>query len=205
MFSPQRVATQADSGNLPGMNCPVDDAPLQELERAGFKLASCPHCSGLWLTRDALKQAFESPQRPETLDEAMRQPPLLTPAPARARLCPGCHGQLAVRRLHGIEIDVCEQCHGLWLDAGELRNIIASHRQLTTVPPPPPVPGAPLVANAAPTSQPAKWYSGMDVLPVDLEFLSPLGGVLGEMASSGVEVAKPVLEFVGEALSSLDW
>ena len=189
------------------MKCPVDDAPLQELERAGFKLASCPHCSGLWLTRDALKQAFESPQRPETLDEAMRQPPLLTPATAtaRARLCPGCCCQLTVRRLHGIEIDVCEQCHGLWLDAGELRNIIANHRQPTTVPPIPPGLGAPLVANAAPTSQPSKWHSGIDVLPVDLGFLSPLGGVLGDLASSGVEVAKPVFEFVGEALSSLDW
>jgi len=114
------------------MKCPVDDAPLRELERGGFKLASCSQCTGLWITRDTLKQAFASHHRPEKLDEAECQPPMLKPGPARQRLCPCCHYQLA-------------------------------------------------------------------------DFFSVVGNGLGELASTGVDVAKPVVEFLGEALSLLDW
>jgi hypothetical protein len=43
------------------------------------------------------------------------------------------------------------------------------------------------------------------VLPGDLDFLSSLGQIRGDLASSGVEVAKPVLEFLGKVLAALDW
>ncbi|MEN9575575.1 MAG: hypothetical protein RL514_3430 [Verrucomicrobiota bacterium] len=180
------------------MKCPIDNAPLREVERGGFKLASCAHCTGLWLTRDTLKQAFASRHAPEKLDEAATQPPLLKPGSARARLCPGCHSQLAVRWLHGIEIDVCQKCQGIWLDAGELRQIIANHRQRNTA-----GPGQPPLTKIAPTSQQPGWYGGVD-FPC-LDFIAPLGDILGTVASSGVDASSAVLEFLGEALSSLDW
>jgi hypothetical protein len=41
--------------------------------------------------------------------------------------------------------------------------------------------------------------------PCDAEFFSVVGNGLGELASSGVDAAKPVVEFLGEALSLLDW
>lgn len=171
------------------MKCPVDDAPLREVERGGFKLACCSQCTGLWLTRDTLKQAFASHHRPEKLDEAECQPPLLKPGPARTRLCPCCHFQLAPRWLHGIEIDVCEKCQGLWLDAGELRQIVANYQARD---------------QSVTSNRESKWYDGID-FPCDADFFSVVGNGLGELASSGVDVAKPVVEFLGEALSLLDW
>lgn len=33
--------------------------------------------------------------------------------------CPKCGADLAVEEYHGIEIDRCTECHGIWFDAGE--------------------------------------------------------------------------------------
>ncbi|NBV21065.1 MAG: hypothetical protein EBS05_03970 [Proteobacteria bacterium] len=182
------------------MKCPVDDTSLCEAERGGFKPAACPSCQGLWITRDTLSRAFASRHPPETLDAAEPQPPQLKPGPGRVRLCPGCNYQLAVRWLHGIEIDVCQKCQGIWLDAGELRQIIASHRQRNTS-----VPGIvqPPLTKIAPTNRPAEWFDLVDFPCID--FLSPLGEILGVMASNGVDASQAVVEFLGEALSLLDW
>ncbi len=181
------------------MKCPVDDAPLCEVERGGFKPAACGCCHGLWITRDMLKQTFASRHPPQHFDAAELEPPRLAPTPSRARLCPGCNYQLAVRWLHGIQIDVCQKCHGIWLDAGELRQIVANYQRRNLV-----LAGAAApMAGAAASDRPSRWYDGIDLPVVDL--LAPLGETLGELASNGVDVAKPVLEFLGEALSLLDW
>ena len=34
--------------------------------------------------------------------------------------CPKCGGDLAERDMRGIKVDVCGDCQGVWLDAGEL-------------------------------------------------------------------------------------
>lgn len=38
--------------------------------------------------------------------------------------CPACSVQLVMSERHGIEIDYCPQCRGVWLDRGELDKII---------------------------------------------------------------------------------
>lgn len=181
------------------MKCPVDHTSLRELKRGDFTLTSCGSCSGIWLTRDTLKQAFATRHPPEHLDESETQPPLLKPA--KGRSCPSCHHPLAVRWLHGIEIDVCQKCQGVWLDAGELRQIVANYRQRKVA-----LVGAgsvPMVEAAADNRQ-SRWYDGID-FPCDIDFLTPLGESLGELASSGVDALPAVAEFLGEALSLLDW
>lgn len=39
---------------------------------------------------------------------------------ASALNCPKCDGNLVETNFEGIKIDVCNKCHGVWLDAGEL-------------------------------------------------------------------------------------
>ena len=34
--------------------------------------------------------------------------------------CPKCGADLAEREFHRVKIDVCPDCNGMWLDAGEL-------------------------------------------------------------------------------------
>lgn len=42
---------------------------------------------------------------------------------ASALSCPKCDGNLVESDFHGIKIDVCNKCHGVWLDAGELAQV----------------------------------------------------------------------------------
>jgi Zn-finger nucleic acid-binding protein len=40
-------------------------------------------------------------------------------------VCPKCDISLIVLNLRGIELDFCDRCRGLWLDTGELENLLA--------------------------------------------------------------------------------
>lgn len=182
------------------MKCPVDGAFLHAAGRGGFNLAACTRCHGLWLTRETLKRVCASPARPEWIDDFAAQPPLLQPGWTRRRLCPGCNCQLAVRWLRGIEIDVCQKCQGVWLDAGELRQIVAISRKLAAV-----TSGAPApVRSAVAGGRESRWYDGVDI-PCDADLFVAIGNSLGDLASHGVDASHAVVEFLGEALSLLDW
>jgi hypothetical protein len=43
---------------------------------------------------------------------------------ASHRDCPKCDGKLVETDYENVKIDVCNQCHGVWLDAGELAQIM---------------------------------------------------------------------------------
>ena len=39
--------------------------------------------------------------------------------------CPKCGADLVTEDLHGVQIDRCPECHGVWLDAGEVDAVMA--------------------------------------------------------------------------------
>ena len=39
---------------------------------------------------------------------------------AKRLLCPRCEGALTEREFHDVKVDVCSNCHGVWMDHGEL-------------------------------------------------------------------------------------
>ena len=41
------------------------------------------------------------------------------------RKCPKCGAGLQTEEFHKIQVDRCPECHGLWLDAGEIDAVIA--------------------------------------------------------------------------------
>lgn len=43
--------------------------------------------------------------------------------------CPKCGQKLAAEKFGRVEIDVCANCKGLWLDANELDQIMAEHHE----------------------------------------------------------------------------
>lgn len=43
---------------------------------------------------------------------------------ATERNCPKCDGKLVETDYENIKIDVCNSCHGVWLDAGEMAQIL---------------------------------------------------------------------------------
>ena len=49
---------------------------------------------------------------------------------AQRRWCPACTRTLLLPKTHsGIEVDVCPNCRGIWLDAGELEHILRRYRR----------------------------------------------------------------------------
>jgi hypothetical protein len=38
--------------------------------------------------------------------------------------CPKCGSDLTTEEYHGIEIDRCPDCHGMWLDGGEAEDLL---------------------------------------------------------------------------------
>jgi uncharacterized protein len=40
--------------------------------------------------------------------------------------CPRCDGVLKPSTFDGVQIDTCDKCGGVWLDAGELEQVIKS-------------------------------------------------------------------------------
>ena len=48
--------------------------------------------------------------------------------------CPNCEKDLRIYDRHGVEIDLCPNCRGVWLDRGELDKIIERSSRYVEVP-----------------------------------------------------------------------
>jgi Zn-finger nucleic acid-binding protein len=72
-----------------------------------------------------------------------------TPEAVAGMPCPVCKVGLHMSERHGIEIDYCPQCRGIWLDRGELDKII-ERSGAADAPAPPPAPQAPVPPQGSP-------------------------------------------------------
>jgi Zn-finger nucleic acid-binding protein len=110
------------------MKCPrCTDATLVSRKINDLEVDLCPQCHGVWLDQGELDQArdmiapdlqwldFEIWKHPEQFK--------LTKVPL---ICPECEGEMLALNYGqtGVEIDVCPNCRGVWLDAGEFDGII---------------------------------------------------------------------------------
>ncbi|MCU0267663.1 MAG: zf-TFIIB domain-containing protein [Acidimicrobiales bacterium] len=72
--------------------------------------------------------------------------------------CPtGCDAQLVMAERHGVEIDYCPTCRGVWLDRGELDKLIERGSAAMAAPPPPAVSSA---SVRPPRASPAPYPQG---------------------------------------------
>ncbi len=93
---------------------------------SGLEIDSCDNCYGLWFDADELREFFKSSKltkkfmlpsygfEESTVDISLK-----------ARRCPRCTRQgLARIDVAGVAVDECEQCRGIWLDAGEVGRLV---------------------------------------------------------------------------------
>lgn len=104
------------------MFCPKDRVKLEKMEMVGVELDFCPSCNGCWLDERELELLTRSrgaaavhAKVTESRDTGLR--------------CPRCEG--ALREGHhetmtDLLIDECPDCRGIWLDRGELRQLLAA-------------------------------------------------------------------------------
>jgi len=105
------------------MRCPVDGSQLTPHHyEAQIEVDVCPVCKGIWLDKGELEKLQEVVE----LDHFEAQPVLDAPGkrPPGPIDCPKCETTMTERPYgYGIlvEVDLCPEGCGMWLDRGELQ------------------------------------------------------------------------------------
>jgi len=73
-----------------------------------------------WFKDQELKNRRE---REQSHDAELTEAERLARRQAHHMKCPKCGGDLAEQKHEGVSIDVCTECKGIWLDAGELESL----------------------------------------------------------------------------------
>ena len=109
-------------------NCPVCHKPCLTENYEQASIQRCQSCEGTWVSHPAFLHIVEVHEKqfaPTLIKAALSHGFAGIPDKERKRIlsCPDCRTPLAARNYEynsGIIIDVCPQCHGIWLDADEL-------------------------------------------------------------------------------------
>ena len=113
------------------MFCPHDQRRLVISRKEGHPALACPACHGAWLTFKLLadvghRKHFTGGVFIKQLRAATRDDTALG--------CPAGCGKLHCAVVHGIELDWCPGCSGVWCDHGELRKLLAAIPQRPVIP-----------------------------------------------------------------------
>jgi len=74
----------------------------------------CPKCGGIWLDEGELNKLLRDRKLSDYLTKHIG-------TKTKSKLvCPKCGGLMDIEKAEDVEIDVCLNCHGVWLDQGEL-------------------------------------------------------------------------------------
>jgi Zn-finger nucleic acid-binding protein len=100
--------------------CPKCDVGLFRLRFKSVEINYCEKCRGVWLDAGELEQLAES-----LLPDFQSQPG--TVPPGKKHLCPRCDAWLEEIAAPGnLTLDKCPRGHGLWFDADELQQLLAT-------------------------------------------------------------------------------
>ncbi len=104
--------------------CPKCLSDMAEVEHESVKVDICPGCRGLWLDKGELAElrgAMEDlPAAPDSIGAGDHY------LEATTYICPRCSGSFDTFEFSpgtGLYIDRCQDCQGIYLDAGELAKI----------------------------------------------------------------------------------
>jgi Zn-finger nucleic acid-binding protein len=109
------------------MNCPIDKEELKQAIFYGVEVDFCPTCLGLWFEEEELRLAKdEKDKNLKWLDIDLWKDNKKFKIFPGIRLCPSC--RLPLYEIYygdsRIIVDICNLCHGVWLDRGEFKKII---------------------------------------------------------------------------------
>ncbi|MDI6885052.1 MAG: zf-TFIIB domain-containing protein [archaeon] len=77
----------------------------------------CPNCQGIWFDDNELKKVLGDRKLANYLTKQIG-------TQSKSKLvCPRCGGLMDLEYAQEVEIDVCLDCHGAWLDYGELERL----------------------------------------------------------------------------------
>lgn len=108
------------------MNCIDCQTEMDKHVLDGVLLDQCPDCEGIWLDGGELDELVGGSGKQEgiLLLEARKELTKERRRSAVKSLCPRCQAAPLSRHvMHGITLDRCGKCKGLWFDHGELQKV----------------------------------------------------------------------------------
>ncbi|MHA1658684.1 MAG: TFIIB-type zinc ribbon-containing protein [Promethearchaeota archaeon] len=109
------------------MVCPNCGTKLEKAIFHNVEIDYCPNCLGIWFDQDELRLAKDSEDEDlKWLDIDLWEDETKFKLSPVTKLCPRCRLPLYEVEYadSGIKVDVCNICHGIWLDRGEFKKII---------------------------------------------------------------------------------
>ena len=100
------------------ISCPKCKCAMDRWESLGVLLDHCNSCKGLWFDEGELTKHFANSGSVISEHDlaGVRDTPLS---------CPRCSPKLlSVARFATVEVDTCGQCHGIFLDLGEVHELL---------------------------------------------------------------------------------
>jgi Zn-finger nucleic acid-binding protein len=101
------------------IDCPRCFVDMVQREAVAFGpkliIDICPKCEGLWLDAGELKKLVHDRKLSDYLTKDIG-------TQSKSKLvCPRCGGLMDLEFADDVEVDVCLNCSGVWLDSGELQ------------------------------------------------------------------------------------
>ncbi len=113
--------------NITNFKCPICKRALSSIILCNVEVDYCPKCLGLWFEEEELRWAKDEKDKDlRWLDIDLWKNEKEFKISYGIRLCPSC--RLPLYEVYygrsGVIVDVCNLCHGIWLDRAEFKKII---------------------------------------------------------------------------------
>ena len=106
------------------MICPVCNNPMVVLELDLIEIDHCLHCGGIWLDAGELELLLETDEDRARLRDLLIKTDSVNEKKYPCPICNKKMDKVFVGEEKKILIDKCKKNHGLWLDKGELEQVI---------------------------------------------------------------------------------
>ncbi len=163
--------------------CPRDQLALTDLTLEGQRVRHCMRCTGLWLPGVAVESAFGKRVKPDPVETAVPIP------------CPDDGASLVAIRQRGVEIDICPECGGVWLDPGEWKKI-QTHRKS----------GQPTGSQSPhpadnPSGTPLELIAGVSFATDPISGAADLGQAAANLADASADAGSSAFDAIGDIFS----
>jgi Zn-finger nucleic acid-binding protein len=100
--------------------CPRDNSSLYTQKIYGVECKKCPRCKGMWLPFKSVKALYENHYLKAPSNYYGDYKLSFEYKSWKSDIdCPKDNNSLTTYKFQDVEIDICSECKGLWLDKGE--------------------------------------------------------------------------------------
>jgi len=155
------------------MLCPIHSADMVEVSISNYSILECSVCGGIWLPSSTLEKVsnYNDLIFPDIKTEAISKSYKFSPTIK----CPTDKTRTLCFEYRGVEIDICRNCAGIWLDSGEIEKILDISRP--------------------------SWKS--DLIEAGVQSAINIPDLIFNSGEYAVDAGKMLIDFIAEALSTL--